>query len=66
MDDSSGHNMCETLSCDSNRATRGQTLLHAFLHFHDLNKAAIASCKIAVHSHKPDTISIEETGIMVI
>ena len=51
--------MCEML-CVSSRTRLGQTLLHAFLHFYDLNKVGSASYNIAVRSHKPDTISLEE------
>ena len=57
---------CEILSYDSSRATLGQTLLHAFLHFHDLNKVGSASCNIVVRSHKPETISLKENALMVI
>lgn len=58
--------MCEALSRDSSRARRGQTLLHAFLHFHDLNKVGSASFIIVVRWRKSETISLEETGIMVV
>jgi hypothetical protein len=57
--------VCETLSCDRSRTTLGQTLLHAFLYCHDLNKLGSASCNNVVPSYQPDTISLKNGDLCV-